>query len=130
MEQSLAFVFGIVIGVLLIALVYSVIGVVKLNKKAKEYESDLEGLHHTIDVHFNCVVKEVKELNERTQREVDEIYRNFDKIKREAESHTDKVYDKLAKKIADAFKVDDFVFDAEEEKPKKVKKTKIEQINS
>ena len=129
MEQSLAFVFGIVIGVLLIALVYSVIGVVKLNKKVKEYESDLEGLHHTIDAHFNCVVKDVKELNERTHREVDEIYRNFDKIKREAESHTDKSYDNLAKKIADAFKVDDFVFDIEE-KPKKVKKVKVEQINS
>ena len=130
MEQSLAFVFGIVIGVLLIALVYSVIGVVKLNKKVKEYESDLEGLHHTIDAHFNCVTKDVKELDERTHREVDEIYRNFEKIKRDAESHTDKSYDNLAKKIADAFKVDDFVFDAEEEKPKKVKKTKIEQINS
>jgi uncharacterized membrane-anchored protein YhcB (DUF1043 family) len=130
MEQSLAFVFGIVIGVLLIALVYSVIGVVKLNKKVKEYESDLEGLHHTIDTHFNCVTKDVKELDERTHREVDEIYRNFEKIKRDAESHTDKSYDNLAKKSADAFKVDDFVFDAEEEKPKKVKKTKIEQINS
>ena len=129
MEQSLAFVFGIVIGVLLIALVYSVIGVVKLNKKVKEHESELEGLHHTIDTHFNCVTKDVKELDERTHREVDEIYRNFDKIKREAESHTDKVYDKLAKKIADAFKVDDFVFDTEE-KPKKVKKVKVEQINS
>jgi len=129
MEQSLAFVFGIVIGVLLISLVYSVIGVVKLNKKVKEHESELEGLHHTIDTHFNCVTKDVKELDERTHREVDEIYRNFDRIKREAESHTDKVYDKLAKKIADAFKVDDFVFDMEE-KPKKVKKTKIEQINS
>jgi len=130
MEQSLAFVFGIVIGVLLISLVYSVIGVVKLFKKLKEQQTELDGLHHVIDTHFNCVSKEVKELDERTHREVDEIYRNFDKMRREAESHTDKVYDKLAKKIAAAFTVDDFVFSTEEDTTKKGKKSKIEQINS
>jgi len=129
MDQTLAFVFGIVIGGTLIALVYSVIGIVKLNKKVKSLETELDGLSHVIDTHFNCLSKEIKELDERTQREVDEIYRNFDKIKREAESHIDKVYDKLAKKIADAFIVDDFVFDTEE-KPKKTKKTKVTQINS
>lgn len=120
MEQSLAFVFGIVIGGALIALVYSVIGIVKLNKRLKEQQTEIDGLHHTIDTHFSCIAKDVKELDERTHREVDEIYRNFDKAKREAESHTDKVYDKLAKKIAETVM----------SKPVKVKKEKIEQINS
>lgn len=120
MEQSLAFVFGVVIGGALIALVYSVIGIVKLNKRLKEQQTEIDGLHHTIDTHFSCIAKDVKELDERTHREVDEIYRNFDKVKREAESHTDKVYDKLAKKIAETVM----------SKPVKVKKEKIEQINS
>lgn len=124
MEQTLTFVFGIVIGGALIALIYSVIGLSKLSKKLKEQQTELDGLHHTIDTHFSCLAKDVKELDERNHREVDEIYKNFDKVKREAESHTDKVYDKLAKKIAET------VLSQNTNKPVKVKKEKIEQINS
>lgn len=124
MEQSLTFVFGIVIGGGLIALIYSVIGLSKLSKKIKEHQTELDGLYHTIDTHFNCLSQDLKELDGRTTREVDEIYRNFDKVKREAESHTDKVYDKLAKKIAET------VLSQNTNKPVKVKKEKIEQINS
>ena len=124
MEQTLTFVFGIVIGGALIALIYSVIGLSKLSKKLKEQQTELDGLHHTIETHFNCVSKDVKELDGRTTREVDEIYRNFDKLKRESESHTDKVYDKLSKKIADV------VMSQNANKTVKVKKEKLEQINS
>jgi len=123
MEHILAFVFGVVIGAVLLQLIHSVIGVSKLNKKYKEQQNELDGLHHAIETHFSCLVKDVKELDKRTHREVDEIYQNFDKLKREAESHTDKVYDKLAKKIAELVMT-------QQNKPAKVKKEKIEQLNS
>ena len=122
MDQILTFVIGIVIGAVLIAMIQSVIGVSKLNKKLKEQQNELDGLHHALDTHFNCLSKDIKEVDERTHREVNEIYQNFDKVKRESESHTDKVYDKLAKKIAEV------VVDGS--KPVKVKKEKTEQLNS
>jgi len=129
MDQILAFVFGIVIGGLLIALVYSVIGIVKLNKNYKQLDAEFEGLHHYAETIADNLSKKIENLDARATREVDEIYQNFERVIRQAESHTDKTYDNLAKKIADAFKVDDFVFDVEET-PKKVKKIKTEQINS
>lgn len=115
--ETLIFVLGTLSGLVLLALGYAVVGVIKINKLTKSLQQEIEGIHRDgfrdiwqtidqrsseVDRRFHELFMEIDKRRSDLHRELDERFKDVnsdvDETRRYIDSRLDKMIDSLTNK--------------------------------
>jgi hypothetical protein len=115
--ETLIFVLGTLSGLVLLALGYAVVGVIKINKLTKSLQQEIEGIHRDgfrdiwqtidqrsseVDRRFHELFMEIDNRRSDLHRELDERFKDVnsdvDETRRYIDSRLDKMIDSLTNK--------------------------------
>ena len=108
MEYILAFVLGILIGAVIFSLIYSVAGVLKINKQLATHKEYDDALSHNIDSVKDHLEKSIDDIKRDTRDEINNFYQELRKLEEsifkkfdETELSTDNTIGKVIEMLTD-----------------------------
>jgi hypothetical protein len=108
MEHILAFVLGILIGAVIISLIYSVLGVLKINKQLATHKEYDDALSHNIDSVKDHLEKTIDDIKRDLRDEINHFNQELHKLEKgifkkfdETELSTDNTIGKVIEMLSD-----------------------------
>jgi len=108
MEHILAFVLGILIGAVIISLIYSVLGVLKINKQLATHKEYDDALSHNIDSVKDHLEKTIDDIKRDLRDEINHFNQELHKLEKgifkkfdETELSTDNTIGKIIEMLSD-----------------------------